>query len=86
MSDFPDGFVWQFCGQRYRPLGTIPHVKRDGDLTRMIEWETECATCGRTFKLRTALTIREPTRRCEACRKPGYSVQRERQERMEAAP
>jgi len=57
-------------GQRYRFCGTVPHRKADGSVTTLDEWETDCADCGAAFRLRTTAKW-EPTKRCEAHRKPG---------------
>lgn len=80
MSDFPPGFCIDHGGQIYRPLGVRERITATGTI-EVVDWETNCATCGAHLVVFTALTFRHPTRRCQACKSPGTSVKKERRER-----
>lgn len=71
MADFPHGFAIESKGQQFRPVRVEPHVRKSGEPTRVIVWETECPDCKATFECISPLVFKAPRRRCDACRKPG---------------
>jgi hypothetical protein len=78
MSDFPEGFSIVIDHQTYRPIGVREHIKLDGSPTRLIDFETECPTCGATFQCTSRMSVESLTRRCSACKAPGKRVSTER--------
>jgi hypothetical protein len=82
-NTFPEGFEIIHDGQAYRPLGIRDHERDDGTSIKVIDWQTECPSCGVTFVVWTRMAFSTPNRRCTACKKPGLTV---RQERKRAAP
>jgi hypothetical protein len=69
-----NGEAWIYRGQRYVALGVVPYQKRDGSWTSLRRWATHCADCGASMEITTALTTRGPSRRCNACKRPGVRV------------
>ena len=65
---FPDGFVWIYDQQEYRPLRVRAHVAKDGQEVKVVDWETECPRCGVTFVVWTPLAFGGPRRRCDNCK------------------
>jgi hypothetical protein len=65
-----------YQGQRYIAVGTIPHRRRDGTETRLIEWHSECAQCRAPFIARTPAAAKkfQPNRRCMKHKRPGQRV------------
>jgi len=79
MSDFPADFIVLYDKQVYRPICVMPLVKGNGEQTRIIEWLTNCPTCGVEFTITTGMTWRDgPRRRCDACKAPNHRVRTER--------
>lgn len=74
MSEFPPGFMVVMDGQIYEPVRTIPHTRKDGVPTSIIEWATSCAGCGDPLRVRTSLRFEWPNRRCSNCKAPGTAV------------
>jgi hypothetical protein len=77
----PRGYRYRHDGQSYVMVGAHPYVTTHhgpGRTVTMIEWRTECPTCGTAF-IATAVADQTPQiRRCKACQKPGYRVTHER--------
>jgi len=73
---FPPEFFITYDAQDFRPLGMRDHVKRDGSTTRLIDWRTDCPSCGAVFIISTGLNFKSPTRRCTDCKAPGQTVKR----------
>ena len=78
MSDFPPDFSIEHDQQVYRPICVRPHVTRDGRETRVIEWITNCPTCGAEFTACTSMQFAGPRRRCDACKAPNRRVKADR--------
>jgi hypothetical protein len=78
MSDFPPDFAVEYDQQLYRPMCIRPHINRDGNEIRVIEWLTNCPTCGVEFTVTTGVMFREPRRRCDGCKAPGRRVRSDR--------
>lgn len=55
-------------GQDYTLLRLIPHVRTDGQVSKIVEWEANCRSCGQPFTFMTAMKFRSPAKRCKACR------------------
>lgn len=75
---FPEGFAIEWDGQLYRPVRVREHVKLDGTSTSMIDWDTECPSCGKAFVVSTTLIVSKWRRRCDDCKAPGRSVRSDR--------
>lgn len=58
----------EWDGQAYRFLRVVEHRTKLGSIALLLEWETNCRTCGAPFQLTTA-TAFGPTRNCEAHRR-----------------
>ena len=76
----PLGFRFERDGQSYEVVGTRPYVTvkvRPGRAIMLVEWRTECPTCGSAF---VTMRARRPpaARRCAACRNPRLRVAVER--------
>ena len=71
MINFPEGFSIVWGGQTYCPVGTRQH----GEST-LLDWQTTCPECGRTFVVSTTLSFHSPRRRCDDCKRPGQHVTR----------
>ena len=80
MSDFPPDFAVEHDQQLYRPIAVMPYVNRNGEVTRVIEWLTNCPSCGVEFTITTGMKWRDkwPRRRCNACKAPGRYVKTDR--------
>ena len=71
--------------QRYLCVSVEPHTRRDGTQTALLLWESQCAECGEPFGFKTPNTGKfEPSRRCQAHRKPGLVARAAHQIRTEA--
>lgn len=74
----------------FRKYKTIDHRGQRYECTavsaRFAKWKSECATCGSTFTFTTPVEVEEfsPNRRCAKHRKPGLSVERERDKKQKA--
>lgn len=62
--------------QLYRWVRDHEVVNRFGRTVRIVEWETECPDCGRTFKISTMPAFTNVRRRCEDCKAAGVRVGR----------
>jgi len=78
MSDFPPDFAIEHDQQIYRPIGVLTFTTRDGQESRVIEWITNCPSCGTEFTVTTGTLFREPRRRCDGCKAPGRPVRSDR--------
>ena len=61
--------AFEIDGQRYKWAGDYAHTRRDGKISIMASWQTDCRTCKQTFILhhpqRPAPTY--PVRNCPRC-------------------
>jgi ribosomal protein S27AE len=78
LTQFPPGFCITWDGQEYRPAGLRGHVRRDGTETILVDWHTNCPTCGDGMLIATTLDFHDPRRRCDDCKAPGRKVKSER--------
>jgi hypothetical protein len=83
MSEPPPavGFHFDRDGQSYVVVGARPYVttqRGPGRTITMVDWRTECPTCGTGFFTTSPRSRMPETRRCKACRKPGKRVAAER--------
>jgi hypothetical protein len=79
VSDFPADFAIIYDEQIYRPSCVMPGHNRHGEPTRIVEWLTNCPTCGVEFTITTGMIWRDaPRRRCDACKAPGRRVKTDR--------
>lgn len=65
-----------YRGQIYKLIGEVQHTKPSGEVVDLIEWHTECPTCGVGFVVRTTRVFRWPNRRCAGCKAPGRRVKK----------
>ncbi len=68
------GFEIGVNGQRYRLTAVEPHTKRDGSVTELLVWQTECAQCGCAMVTRSPSNRAPDTRRCDLHKAPGRRV------------
>lgn len=63
-------------GQRYELAGAVPHLRRDGMVTALIQWRSNCPQCGASFIATTAAGSAhfQPNRRCPKHHRPGQRV------------
>jgi hypothetical protein len=78
MSDFPPDFAIEHDQQTYRPVCVMPHTTQKGEQTRIVEWLTNCPTCGVEFTVTTTMVFKEPRRRCDGCKNPHRRVKADR--------
>jgi hypothetical protein len=66
----------RYKGQIYFCGGLRPHTRKDGIVSELRAWRTECADCGETFVFSASATAKaiSPNRRCKAHAKPGIAV------------
>jgi len=75
MTDFPPDFAIHHRGQIYKPLRVRPYEKLDGTSTTVIDWQSTCPDCGKSFVATTRLSwTGEVNRRCQECKAPGRRV------------
>lgn len=70
------GEVRNYRGQRYVLIEVHEHTRRDGGLTAIAEWTTNCADCGAEFSAFVPMRTTKffPNRRCSRHRAPGVRV------------
>ena len=64
----------QFKDQRYMLIGSEPYRKRNGELSVILTWQSQCPECGEFFTTTSALVARYLIRRCKKHRKAGRPV------------
>lgn len=70
----PIGLAISHGGQRFDLVDTEDHQRKDGTWTKLLVWQTECATCGEGFMGRSPAHSLPQVRRCEEHRQPGKRV------------
>ena len=68
------GTLLMIDGQRFEVVELIPHRRRDGQQTVLINWASHCARCGQPFRQSTSMTAKFPNRRCQEHHAPGLPV------------
>jgi hypothetical protein len=61
-------------GQRYELKTVEPYLRKDGQLSAILNWVSHCPVCGDPFPFATGLTVVNPNRRCVKHRAPGKPV------------
>jgi hypothetical protein len=65
-------------GQLYVWVDDRPHKTRKGEMSKLVEWSSECADCCSQFTVFTGRTPWQVTRywnrRCNTCKAPGRRV------------
>lgn len=63
-------------GQRYTCVASVPFTRKDGTVSAVLTWQSECAECGEAFKMTTPAGSEkfEPNRRCLKHKRPGHRV------------
>ena len=85
-SVFPPGLAVVIDEQKYRAVAVVDYVTKAGQATFVVDWETDCPSCGVVFRIRAGLTLREPRRRCDGCKAPGVRVKTARKQIARLAP
>jgi hypothetical protein len=64
-------------GQVYVSVGEEPYERKDGTMTTLTIWRSNCAACGEPFdvKISSAASKFIANRRCEKHKRPGLRVQ-----------
>lgn len=77
---------------QYRLLGSRPYQRKDGAMSELSDWESDCASCGAPFVVSLPVSQTPATkavnRRCERCKaagKPATSRAQQRQNRWRYA-
>jgi hypothetical protein len=68
--------IRNYRGQSYKLAVTVPYTRKDGSETRLHQWVSNCADCGRPFVVSTPAASKKfvPNRRCQRCKRPGQRV------------
>ena len=61
--------VIKISGQKYVLLNSEPYTRKDGKLSRLLTWQSNCRICNVQFEVKTGLTGKDLTKKCENCRK-----------------
>ena len=69
-------------GRRFTLLGYEAYVRKDGQSSTLLLWESECANCGERFETKTGMRSKTITKRCEAHRKMGDPATAQAAKRM----
>lgn len=67
----PIGSLVWIGRQRYELTETKPHERRDGVMTTLLGWTSECARCASPFVVFTPIKSSSLNRRCQRCKRPG---------------
>lgn len=66
--------VREHKGQRYTCTAAVPFTRKDGTLSAVLTWQSDCAECGAAFSFKMGATKFEPNRRCRKHSQPGNRV------------
>jgi hypothetical protein len=73
-SVHPIGKAFLCEGQRYVLIDVRQLVRKDGQPTVVLSWQSHCADCGKPFVTTSGLTISNVNRRCDVHKTPGKPV------------
>lgn len=68
------GAVRDHKGQRYICTATVPFTRKDGTVSAVLTWQSDCAECGAAFSFKSGATKFDPNRRCTKHKRPGQRV------------
>lgn len=70
------GAVREHKGQAYTCTASVPFTRKDGTVSAVLTWQSNCAECGEAFKFTSPEAAKkfEPNRRCSKHKKPGCRV------------
>lgn len=68
------GAAREHKGQRYTCTAAVPFTRRDGTVSAVLTWQSDCAECGAAFSFKMGATKFEPNRRCAKHKRPGQRV------------
>jgi len=68
------GKIIRYRNQHYELIGSEPYRRRDGELSVILTWQSQCPECGATFTTTSGLVTRYLTRRCPSHHKAGKPV------------
>lgn len=60
--------------QRYTCVASVPFTRRDGTVSAVLTWQSDCAECGAAFSFKTGASKFDPNRRCAKHKRPGQRV------------
>ncbi len=63
-------------GQRNYFLRSQPHIRADGEPSRVLVWQSDCCGCNRRFEQTTPTAFSSFNRRCRPCIDEGVVVRR----------
>jgi len=68
------GAVRNHKGQDYTCTASVPFTRKDGTVSAVLTWQSDCAECGAAFSFKSGATKFEPNRRCAQHKRPGQRV------------
>ncbi len=68
------GHAFVYQGQRYVLIRSEPYVRKDGQHSRLLTWQSHFADCGQPFVQTTGMGIYHVNRRCDKHKSPGRLV------------
>lgn len=74
----PFGTLVMLDEQTYELADMEPYTRTNGTQSAILRWETACPACGASFNVKTGLSARELTRRCEDHRRMAKPVKGKR--------
>lgn len=70
--------------QAYELIDVADYVRADGVHSHLLTWETQCPSCGQSFRMKSGSSF-HPNRRCKNCSRPGKPVKGKRGRRVSVA-
>lgn len=61
-------------GQAYICTASVPFTRKDGTVSAVLTWQSNCPDCGSAFSFRAGAAKWEPNRRCKVHSRPGERV------------
>lgn len=70
------GDALSYKGQNYTAIGSYEREWKDGTTAIILEWQSNCATCGEPFTMTAPASSKKfaPNRRCQKHKQPGHRV------------
>jgi len=59
--------VIKISGQEYVLLKSEPYIRKDGNLSKLLIWQSKCRICNTQFEVKTGLTGKAISKKCKNC-------------------